>query len=80
MGMKGFVIIEKTEINLPTLRLIGCYLKSMKVIGSKTVMTCKEQRFYNDRREVERQNRRHETSLIHQDGIEAQKQAVLATC
>jgi hypothetical protein len=36
----------------------------MKVIGSTTVMTRKEQRFYRDRREVECQNRRHEKALI----------------
>ncbi len=67
-------------IRLPTLRPIGCYLKPMKVIGSATVMTRKEQRFYNDRREIKRQNRHHETVLLRQDGIEAQKQVVLATC
>jgi hypothetical protein len=67
-------------IRLPTLRPIGCYLKPMKVIGSTTVMTRKEQKFYKDRRKVERQNHRHEKVLIHQDGIAVQKQIVLATC
>jgi hypothetical protein len=67
-------------IQLPTMRPIGCYLKPMKVIGSTTVMTRKEQKFYNDRREVERQDRRHETVLIRKDRIEAHKQVVLATC
>jgi hypothetical protein len=67
-------------IRLPTLRPIGCYLKPVKVIGSTTVVTRKEQRFYRDRREVERLNRRHEKVLIRRDEIEAQKQVVLATC
>jgi hypothetical protein len=66
-------------IRLPTLRPIGCYLKPMKVIGSTTLMTRKEQKFYNDRREVKRQDRRHEISLIRQDEIAGQKQVVLAT-
>ncbi len=63
-------------IRLPTLRPIGCYLKPMKVIGSATVVTRKEQKFCKEQREVERQNRRHEKALIRQDGIEAQKQVV----
>lgn len=67
-------------IRIPTLRAIGCYLKPMKVIGSATVMTRKEQRFYKDRREVERLNRRHEEVLILQDEIDARKQVVPATC
>ena len=67
-------------IRLPTLRPIGCYLKPMKVIGSTTIVTRKEQMFYNDWCEVERHNRRHETVLIRQDGVKAQKQVVLATC
>ncbi len=67
-------------IRQPTLRPIGCYLKPMKVIGSTTVMTRKEQRFFNDLREGERQNRHHQKVLIRQDEIEAQKQVVLATC
>jgi len=67
-------------IRLPTLRPVGCYLKPMKVIGSTTIMTRKEQRFYKDRREVERQNCRHEEVLITQNGVETRKQIVLATC
>ncbi len=67
-------------IRLPTLRPIGCYLKPMKVIGSMTIMTHREQRFYKDRREVERQNRHHEKVLIRQDEINTRKQVVLATC
>ncbi len=67
-------------IRLPTLRPIGCYLKPMKVIGSATVMTRKERKFYQDRREVERQNRRHNKVLIRQDEIDSRKQVVPATC
>ncbi|HYN45049.1 MAG TPA: hypothetical protein VER35_03535 [Candidatus Limnocylindrales bacterium] len=48
----------------------------MKVIGSTTGMTCKEQKFYKDRREVERQNRSHEKVLTCQDGIEAHKEVL----
>ncbi len=67
-------------MRLPTLRPIGCYLKPMKVIGSMTVMTRKEQNFYKDRCEVERQDRHHEKVLIRQDEIDTRKQVVLATC
>ena len=67
-------------IRLPTLRPIGCYLKPMKVVGSTTVMTHKEGKFYQDRREVERQNRRRDKVLIRQDEIESRKQVVPATC
>lgn len=58
-------------IRIPTLRPIGCYLKPMKVIGSTTVMTHKEQRIYKDRREVERQKRAQYRSLIRVDEMAA---------
>ena len=67
-------------IRLPTLRPIGCYLKPMKVVGSTTVMTRKEQKFYQNRREVEHQNRRRDKVRIRQDEIESRKQVVPATC
>lgn len=67
-------------IRLPTLRPIGCKLKPMKVVGSTTVVTRKEQQFYRDRREAEHLKSHHEKVLIRQDEIEAQKQVVLATC
>lgn len=67
-------------IRLPTLRPIGCYLKPMKVIGSTTVVTRKERKVYQDRLELQRQNRHHEKVLIRQDKIESRKQVVLATC
>jgi len=58
-------------IRIPTLRPIGCYLKPVKVIGSTTVMTRREQRFYKDRREVERQKRAQYRSLIIVDELAA---------
>jgi len=67
-------------IRLPTLRPIGCYLKPMKVIGSTTVVTRKERKVYQDRLELQRQNRHHEKVLIRQDKIESRKQVVPATC
>jgi len=67
-------------IRLPTLRPIGCYLKPMKVIGSTTVVTRKERKVYQDRLELQRQNRHHERVLICQDKIESRKQIVPATC
>jgi hypothetical protein len=66
-------------IRLPTLRPIGCYLKPVKVIGSTTVVTRKERKVYQDRLELQRQNRHHENVLIRQDKIESRKQVVLAT-
>ncbi len=67
-------------IRLPTLRPIGCYLKPVKVVGSITVMTRKERKFYQDLREVKRQNRCHNRVLICQDEIDSRKQVVSATC
>ncbi len=67
-------------IRIPTLRPRGCYLKPGKVVGSTTVVTRKELKFYNDRREVQHQARRHQQVLIRQDEIDAQKQVVPATC
>ncbi|MGB8216241.1 MAG: hypothetical protein WCE94_02975 [Candidatus Methanoperedens sp.] len=67
-------------LSLPTLRPIGCYLNRGKVIGSTTVVTRKDRKFGLDKREVERQTRRHERVLITQDEIDAHKQVVMATC
>jgi hypothetical protein len=64
-------------IRLPTLRPIGCYLKPMKVIGSTTVMTRKEQNFYKDRREVEHQKRVQYRSLIKMDEMAARAKVPL---
>jgi len=41
-------------IRIPTLRPIGCLLKPVKVVGSTTVVTRKEQKFYANRREERR--------------------------
>ncbi len=67
-------------IQIPTLRPIGCYLKPMKVIGSTTVVTQKERKVYQDRLELQRQNRHHERVLIRHDETNARKQVVPATC
>jgi hypothetical protein len=66
-------------IRIPTLRPIGCYLKPRKVVGSTTVVTRKERRFYSARREVQRQARHHQQVLIRQDEIDARKQVVPAS-
>ncbi len=58
-------------IRIPTLRPIGSYLKPMKVVGSTTIMTRKERKFYNERREVERQKRVQYRSLIDMDEMAA---------
>lgn len=41
-------------IRIPTLRPIGCLLKPVKVVGSTTIITRTEQKFYADRREEQR--------------------------
>ncbi len=64
-------------IRLPTLRPIGCYLKPVKVIGSTTILTRREQKFYNDRREVERQKRVQYRSLINMDEMAARAEVPL---
>ncbi len=67
-------------IQIPTLRPIGCYLKAMKIISSTTVVTRKERKVYQDRLELQRQNRHYEKVLIRQDETDARKQVVPATC
>ncbi|HWR26656.1 MAG TPA: hypothetical protein VN316_02140 [candidate division Zixibacteria bacterium] len=67
-------------IQVPTLRAIGCYLNHGKVVGSSTVVTRKDRKFGQDKREVERQTRRHERVLIAQDEIDARKQVASAIC
>ncbi len=67
-------------IRIPTLRPIGCYLKAMKVVGSTTVVTRKEQRFYADRRE----ERRFYSQFVGKDRaadmVARNEQVVTATC
>ncbi len=67
-------------IRIPTLRPIGCLLKQVKVVGSTTVVTRKEQKFYADRRE----ERRFFSQFVGKEraaGMVAQnKQVVTATC
>jgi len=67
-------------IRIPTLRPIGCYLNRGKVVGSTTIVTRKDRKFGEDKREAERQVRQHERVLIVQDEIDARKQVVPATC
>jgi hypothetical protein len=67
-------------IRIPTLRPIGCYLNRGKIVGSSTIVTRKDRKFGQDKRDVERQARRHERVLIAQDEIDARKRVVPATC
>ncbi|CAG0982169.1 MAG: hypothetical protein OIN86_09930 [Candidatus Methanoperedens sp.] len=67
-------------VRIPTLRPIGCYLNRGKVVGSTTIVTRKDRKYGQDKREAERQIHRHERVLIAQDEIDARKQVVMATC
>lgn len=67
-------------VRVPTLVPIGCYLKAPKVVGSTTIVTRKERKFYDDRREIERQKHHHLGVRIAQDEIDARKQVATATC
>ena len=67
-------------IRIPTLRPIGCLLKPVKVVGSTTVVTRKEQKFYADRREERRFFSQFVGKERAADMVAQNKQVVLATC